>query len=162
MPLQQTGRVCRIGQTVTFQSEKGNTYYRRELVLDITRCDMYTGERSQYETFAAFEFDGDNCKMLDTLKEEQVVTVDFVINGRKYTDKRTGEVKYFNSLRGMKVTPRQTAQQPVAPTPQQPVATTQQEYASDVPQQYANADLWKRPAPQPAPQNESEQTDLPF
>lgn len=122
--LQQTGRICHIGQTVNFQSQNGNTYYRRTLVLDITRCDMYTGERSPYENYTSFDFDGENCRMLDGFTEGQVVTVDFALSGRKYNDKQTGEVKYFNSIRGFKVTPREqaapvaSAQPPVQPAPE--------------------------------------------
>ena len=42
-------------------------------------------------------------KRLDAFKEGDAVVVSFDINGRSFKDEQTGEVKYFNSIRGFKV-----------------------------------------------------------
>ena len=42
-------------------------------------------------------------KTLDGFKEGDAVVVSFDINGREFKDEQTGEVKYFNSIRGYKV-----------------------------------------------------------
>lgn len=110
MSNQLSGRVLLVGQTVQMTSKSGNTFTKRELVLDTTRYDSYTGERSPYDNYALFEFSNDNVSQLDALSVGQVVTVDFTVEGRKAQDKQTGETRYFNSLRGYKVTVRQQGQ----------------------------------------------------
>lgn len=116
MANQLSGRIFHIGKTVQMTSKNGNTFTKRELVLDTTRHDSYTGERSPYDNYALLEFSNDNVSQLDGLSVGQVVTVDFTVEGRKVQDKQTGETRYFNSLRGYKVTVRQ--QQPAPqPTP---------------------------------------------
>ena len=126
MANQLSGRIFHIGQTVQMTSKSGNTFTKRELVLDTTRYDSYTGERSPYDNYALLEFSNDNVSQLDDLSVGQVVTVDFTVEGRKAQDKQTGEIRYFNSLRGYKVTVRQKgqAQQPVQQPVMQPAQQT--------------------------------------
>jgi|WetSurMetagenome_2_1015567.scaffolds.fasta_scaffold351119_2 single-strand DNA-binding protein len=104
---QITGRIESIGAIEEIHSKDGTkTYYKREIVIDATRCDPYTGERG-FESYPSFEFGGDRCKELDNYEPGQIVTVSFDISGVKYNDKITNEVKYFNKVRGFKIELRQ-------------------------------------------------------
>lgn len=114
-----TGRVDRIGQTVQIPSQKGGApFLKRELTLNAMRYDPNTGEPVTSENFPTFEFDGERCAELDRYQPGDVVTVHFNLNGRKYTD-RDGNERYFTTVRGYKIEPRQPrqSQRPV----QQPV-----------------------------------------
>lgn len=117
MSNQITGRIERIGQTVNIPSKDGSkTYQKREIILDATRYDPYTGERG-FDNFPAFEFGGDKCAELDNFRQGQVVTISFELQGTKYTDK-DGQTKYFTRVRGYKIEARQTSQPAQTPTPQ--------------------------------------------
>ena len=74
---------------------------KRELYIDCTRYDPYTGERSQYENKPLLEFGGD--KVLEKLESLQlkagdIVTVSFDIQGTPYNDK-DGKTKVFTRVR---------------------------------------------------------------
>lgn len=122
MANQIIGRVFQIGDTKEIKSKDGSkTYYRRELVLDATRFDGLTGQRG-YDNFPSIEFNGDNCHLLDQLKMGDVVTVSFDLQGTKY--EKDGQTRFFTSIRGYKVEPKQVYQpqyqQPTQPTYQPP------------------------------------------
>lgn len=148
---QISGRILQVGEPQSIQTKSGTPFTKRELVLDTTRHDMWTGERSQYDNYAVLEFTQDNARLLDGLRTGDVVTVDFTVEGRKTQDRQTGETRYYNTLRGYKVAMLRQGIQ-ASPSMQSPG------YASDVPPQYANAAPRQRPAPQPAQGNDQ----LPF
>ena len=105
-----TGKILRITPTVQIPSKDGSkTYPKREVVLDATRYDKYTGERG-YDNFPAFEFGGEKCAELDQFKNGQVVTISFDLQGRKW--EKDGEVKYITTVRGYKVEAWKGQQQP--------------------------------------------------
>ena len=108
--------------------------HERELVLDATKFDPYTGERS-YENFPTFEFGGDKCAELDQFKIGEVVTVSFDLQGTKY--EKDGQTKFFTRVRGYKVERRQVQQSVQSPqqggASQQPVASSAQQSGSDLP-----------------------------
>ena len=121
---------------------------KRELYIDCTRYDPYTGERSQYENKPLLEFGGD--KVLAklealNLKPNDIVKVSFDIQGTPYKDKNTGKTRVFTAVRcyDIEVTRRAdggaSAQQAAAQAPQPQPA----------------------PAPEPQPQASSP-TDNPF
>lgn len=147
MANKQTGRVLAIGQTQSVALKDGKTLLKRELLLDCTRFDPYTGERDTFENTPLFEFSGDKgVAMLDNIQVGQVVSVSFDLQGTKY--EKDGQTKYFTRVRPYAVedvkakTQQQVTQQPIPqPAPQ---------YVAQQPQ-YA--------APQPTPQNNS---NLPF
>lgn len=97
-----TGRVHRITPEQTITGKSGKTFTKRTLILDAARYDTHTGEK-KYDNYPSFEFSGDGMKILDAFKEGELVTVSFDLNGRELKDEQTGEVKYFNSIRGYKV-----------------------------------------------------------
>lgn len=147
-----TGKIEHIGRTEQLTTKDGTkTFLKRELVLDVTRFDPYTGERG-FENFNSFEFSGDKCTELDRYKVGDVVTVSFDLSGSRYD--KDGVTKYFTRIRGYKIELRgahapapQPApqaqpqqQQAYAPAPQaQPTAIPQQQQASQ--QQGAVDDL---------------------
>ena len=135
MANQVTGRIVVLGNTEQLKSKDGSkTYYKRELVLDATKFDPYTGERS-YENFPTFEFGGDKCAELDQFKIGEVVTVSFDLQGTKY--EKDGQTKFFTRVRGYKVERRQVQQSVQPPqqgsASQQPVASSAQQSGSDLP-----------------------------
>ena len=75
---------------------------KRELYMDCTRYDPYTGERSQYENKPLLEFGGDKVlAKLESLNIQKgdVVRVSIDIQGTPYTDKATGNMKVYTGIR---------------------------------------------------------------
>ena len=97
-----TGRVHRITPEQTITGKSGKAFTKRTLVLDAARYDTHTGEK-KFDNYPSIEFSGELMKTLDGFKEGDAVVVSFDINGREFKDEQTGEVKYFNSIRGYKV-----------------------------------------------------------
>lgn len=138
MANQVIGRIFQIGNTEPIKSKDGSkTYYKRELVLDATRCDSITGERG-FENFPSFEFSGDKCAELDQYKAGEIVTVSFDLQGTKY--EKDGQTRFFTRVRGYKIERRQV-QQPQAP--QQPISQAQPQpvQAQHFPPQQTDNDL---------------------
>ena len=121
MANQMTGRIFLIQPTQSIPTKSGGTFYKREVVLDCTRFDPYTGERG-YDNYPVFEFSNDRCSLLDAFKPGDIVTISFDIQGTKSSQ---GD-RYFNSVRGYKIEHRGNNQP-------QPLQTMQQ----NMPQQYA-------------------------
>lgn len=128
-----TGRVHRITPEQTITGKSGKTFTKRTLVLDAARYDTHTGEK-KFDNYPSIEFSGEQMNKLDEFKEGDAVVVSFDINGREFKDEKTGEVKYFNSIRGYKVERygdvEAKAQQ--APTPN---TSSQQQTAAPVQEQ---------------------------
>lgn len=97
-----TGRVHRITPEQTITGKSGKTFTKRTLILDAARYDTHTGEK-KFDNYPSIEFSGELMNKLDEFKEGDAVVVSFDINGREFKDEHTGEVKYFNSIRGYKV-----------------------------------------------------------
>lgn len=105
MANQITGTIIQIFPTQNMTSKDGSkTFQRRELLMDCTRFDPYTGERG-YENTPIMEFSGDKCIELDQFKIGQVVTISFDLQGSKYT--QDGVEKYFTRIRPYKIEARQ-------------------------------------------------------
>lgn len=118
MALQITGKIKSIGATQVIPSKTGGTpFEKRECVLDTTRFDPYTGERSEYENFPALEFTGEKCKDLDGYQPGQVVTISFELQGSFYTG-QDGVEKNITRPRAYKIEARAVAHQASAPQPQ--------------------------------------------
>jgi hypothetical protein len=122
MALQITGKVLKVGFVEDIPTKKGDVFRKRELVLDATRYDSYTGERG-FDNFPAFEFTQEKVKELDGLREGEVVTVSFDLQGNKFTTQE-GQEKYFTRVRGYKVDRRQ-ASQPAVAQPTEPFPPVQ-------------------------------------
>jgi hypothetical protein len=156
-----TGRIYGIGQIQSIATKNGSTLQKREVILDTTRFDPYTGERG-FENYPMFEFSGEKCKDLDGYKVGDVVTIFFDLQGGFY-EASDGVKKNFTKVRGYKIEARQTiqpmSQQPVQqqaaqPQHQQPAPQTQS--APRYAPQYAQSQ-YPQPTPPPPGIN-----DLPF
>lgn len=150
-----TGRIIEIGQTVQIPSKTGgNSFTKREFILDATTHDPYTGERSEYENILPLEFSGDKCAELDRFSKGDVVTVSFVLQGRSWSNS-DGELKRMASIRCYKIEARGHTPQSTQPAPaQQPVQQPQQNQGG-----YQN----RAPDfPPPVDANGNAKDDLPF
>ena len=151
-----TGIILSIGQTVAVptNNQNGQPFYKRELILDASRYDQFSGRK--FENYPKFEFVGNNCTMLDQFQVGQAVTVSFVLSGRKV--EKDGQVNYFTNITGYKVElyqRQQPVQQPQQATPYQ--GQTQPAYQGQAqpayqPQQTSNPFPATAPTGAPAPQ----------
>ncbi len=103
MAFQITGKLELVGEVTTNSNKDGKTFSRRKFVLDCTRYNPDTGD--PWENHPEFELSGDKCSLVDQFKVGQRLTVDFVLRGTKYTDKQTGEIKYFTTISAFKIQP---------------------------------------------------------
>ena len=98
------GRVIAVSNITEVPSKEAGkpAIKKRELYMDCTTYDPYTGERSQYENKPLLEFGGD--KLVEKLgalelKEGDVVKVSFFIQGTPYKDQQTGKTKVYTAIR---------------------------------------------------------------
>lgn len=116
------GYVYKTGTTEAIQTRGGSTIYRRQLTLMQKRFDRNTGEEFA-PNYPTLEFTEDRCAELDKFRQGDWVRVSFDISGMKYSDRNTGEEKFFSSLRAFRIgayTPHQPQpQSPPNPQPQQ-------------------------------------------
>lgn len=98
------GRVIAVSNITEVPSKEAGkpAIKKRELYMDCTMYDPYTGERSQYENKPLLEFGGD--KLVEKLgalelKEGDVVKVSFFIQGTPYKDQQTGKTKVYTAIR---------------------------------------------------------------
>lgn len=144
MANQITGRVFSIGQTQSIQTKNGNPFTKREIVLDASKYDMYTGEKG-FENYPMFEFIGEKCKDLDGYQVGQVVTISFDLQGGFYDDK-DGVKRNLTKVRGYKIEARTSVQ--AQPQQQvQPQAAPQPQYQAAPQQQYTQQQSQTPPPP---------------
>lgn len=102
MAYQITGKIEKIGDVVSSPVKNGEqTFNSREFVLDTTRFNPETGE--PWENHPRFDLSGRNVNIIDGFQIGQRVTVDFVLRGAKYSDKQTGEIKYFTKVSAFRI-----------------------------------------------------------
>lgn len=132
MANQITGKIHFIGDTIAIPSKDGSkTFYKRELVINATMYNPYTGEPGT-PNFPLIEFGGDKCNELDNLVPEQLVTVSYYLQGTKYMDK-DGIERYFTKVRGYKVELSQRDIQSHIPSIQPQSNTNQARENDDLP-----------------------------
>lgn len=95
-----TGKVHLVMPTETIPTKKDptKTFSKRTIVLDTT----WTGDKGTFENFPAFEFTGERCSLLDSIKTGQQVTISFDLQGNKFVG-NDGKERYFTSVRGFKI-----------------------------------------------------------
>lgn len=109
MALTITGKVHSVGSTQSIASKNGGQpFLKREIVLDATRFDPYTGERDKFENFPQFEFSGEKCSTLDKCNVGDVVTISFTLQGSFYKG-QDGIERNFTRIRGYEIEVKQTA-----------------------------------------------------
>ena len=113
MANQISGRVIALSQVKEVAgNDPQKTIKKRELYMDCTRYDPYSGKRSQFENKPLLEFGGDKVlAKLDTLnlQPNDIVTVSFDIQGTPYTDKTTGKMRVYTAIRCYDIEVRQRA-----------------------------------------------------
>ena len=117
------GRILKIGSTTNVSKQK--EFLKRELVLDCSRYDEFSGEKR--ENYVALTFTQKRCEELNGFQAGELVEVSFILNGRKYD--KDGQTRFITDIMGYKIE-RKGAQQgvsAVAPqaTPPQPVTSPQ-------------------------------------
>ena len=94
-------KIYKIGEVQTIPSQQGGDPFRkRSIVLDASRFDPYTGEKSG-DNYVVVEFSGKRVEELDKYAVGDLANVSFVLQGRKYNDKATQEERYFTSIVGI-------------------------------------------------------------
>jgi len=129
--LQINGRILVKGETIGVPSRNGSTFYKRELVLDASHYDPYTGQK--YENFPKFEFTGNKISELDKFSVGDMVTVSFFLSGRCV--EKDGKTNFYTSVVGYAVEvflpQRNVSQQQTSADFTQPVErVSQQSYSS--------------------------------
>ncbi len=82
-----TGKVKGVGELQTF----ANGFTKRELVVEEERD-------GNWPNVVAFAFKKDNVAKLEGVKPGMRVKVGFAVDGREWTDPKTGKVRYFSDL----------------------------------------------------------------
>ena len=85
------GTIKKIGDTVQVTDK----FKKREVVI--------TDASTMYPQHVTMQFTQDKCDILNMYNEGQEVEIFFNLDGKEYTDKNTGEIKYFNSLNAWKI-----------------------------------------------------------
>lgn len=103
MANQISGKVLIIDDVITIPTRSGNTFTKRQIVLDASHYDPMTGQK--YENYPAFDFVGNRVNELDNFKVGDLVTISFALNGRPFD--KDGKTTYFTSVNGYKIEPYQ-------------------------------------------------------
>ena len=129
MANQVSGRVIAVSQVQTVATTDASkpSLKKREIYIDCTRYDPYTGERSQYENKPLLEFAGDKTlekvnPVLNQAQKDDIVNISFELVGRQYKGK-DGKTVFTTGIRCYDIAiTRKAAQngaQTVQPAPQQ-------------------------------------------
>ena len=137
MANQISGRVIAVSkvQTVASADPSKAPLKKREIYIDCTRYDPYTGERSQYENKPLLEFVSDRTlekvnPVLDSIREGDIVTISFDLQGRQYKGK-DGKTQFTTGIRCYDIAVTRRAGQAVAqPVQAAPQAAAQPQYAT--------------------------------
>lgn len=103
MANQVSGKVLIIDDVISIPTRSGNTFTKRQIVLDASHYDPMTGQK--YENYPAFDFIGNRVNELDNFKVGDLVTISFALNGRPFD--KDGKTTYFTSVNGYKIEPYQ-------------------------------------------------------
>lgn len=155
MANQISGKVLIIDDVISIPTRSGNTFTKRQIVLDASHYDYTTGQK--YENYPAFDFVGNRVNELDNFKVGDLVTISFALNGRPFD--KDGKTTYFTSVNGYKIEPYQrpngssqqtNGNQDSSSTPQSAQQTTNRQDEQQIPPQVDDGGV---------PKNED---DLPF
>ena len=82
---------------------------------------VLTDNSSQYPQHITFQLVQDRCSLIDGFNEGQEIKVFFNLRGREYTDKRTNEIRFFNTVEAWKIEGGAGQQQEVPTTASAPM-----------------------------------------
>ena len=107
--LQATGAIVNIAEVQNISA----TFKKRDIVIKIEADDP------KYNQEVLFQMIQDKCDVLDSFQVGQVVTIGYNLKGRMWTNPTTGEVKWFNTLQGWKISEAAQNNYGQAPAPYQ-------------------------------------------
>lgn len=113
------GRVEAVGKTQTF-GQRG--FKKRQFVIQ-------SDEESKYPNFVQFTLTKDKTELADSLRPGDYVTVNFVINGRKWDDPQKGTTRYFVDLVALKLDNADTSVGSPSPAPSVPELPADADFA---------------------------------
>ena len=87
-----TGKVKVVGELQTFASG----FSKRDLVVEEERD-------GRWPNVVAFSFKKDNAALLDGMSPGARVKVGFAVDGREWTDPKTGKLRYFSDLTALRL-----------------------------------------------------------
>lgn len=106
-----TGRILSIGNVETIPSKNGDEpFKKRVVVLNCTRMDF----GKTYENYPSFEFSGKHVDDPKDFKNDDIVTISYVIQGTRYQKDGQPE-KFFNTVSGYKIEHYQRGQRRYSP-----------------------------------------------
>lgn len=111
------GTIKFIGQT----EQVSQTFQKRDVVI-------MTEESSQYPQPILVQFTQAKCDELNTYQVGQQAIISVNLRGKEYQDKQTGQIKYFNTIQGWKITAVGMQQQPQHQQPNYGQQPPQQNY----------------------------------
>lgn len=115
-------KIYKIGEVQSIPSQNGGEPFRkRSIVLDASRFDPYTGEKSG-DNYVVVEFTGKRVDELDKYAVGDLANVSFVLQGRKYTDSTTQEERFFTSVIGIGIEMAQMGRKQQVSTPEPPIS----------------------------------------
>lgn len=79
--------------------------------------EMVVTTDETYPQHILIEFNQDKCNLVDNRNVGDKVKVSINISGREFADKNTGEIRYFNSIKGWKIELLSQGSTPVAAQP---------------------------------------------
>ncbi len=143
-----TGKILYIYPTQQLTSKSGNAFQKRDFVVAMQTFDRDTGEATiDNDNTPVLTLTGDRCSQLDSIKQGDIVTVDFYLRGRRYRDD-AGKEKIITDINVSSVKQNAMLILPVTNPPRVvPIETPATPAA---------------PAQAPAPQPKDPNDDLPF
>ena len=115
-------KIYKIGEVQVIPSQNGGEPFRkRSIVLDASRFDPYTGEKSG-DNYVVVEFSGKRVAELEKYAKGDLANVSFVLQGRKYTDSTTQEERYFTSIIGIGIEMAQMSKRQQEPSAETPIS----------------------------------------
>lgn len=118
-------------QKVGVETQVTDKYKKREIVIHVAN-----EQNPQYDDYISVQFSQDKCSKLDPITVGDEVKVHVNVRGKEYTDKASGELKYFNSIEGWKIellTPVQKQTQAATATQTPPPVQQQDAGGEDLP-----------------------------
>ena len=96
--LEITGKLLEVSKIEQLLTKSGNTFEKRQIILDCSRIDDWTGD--VYKNVLCFEIAPSKVHDYDNMESlvGQTIKVKFAINGRDIVN-GMGEKKYFTTLR---------------------------------------------------------------
>lgn len=118
------GKVVAVMPTKSTTTKDGKSLMTREIIIKTYRFNPETGERelSAWNT-PKFEARDEICNQLNGIQVGSDVDIQFSVSGVSYTDRTDGSIKYFTTLRIVRITAEGV--QVTTSAPQQPAQIPQ-------------------------------------